>query len=145
MNARSRQIATSKKRELSHKIKSLLNLPFFGTILTMKLKHFFQTVPAAVFFAATLTGCSNPEPRSRTETVEKMAETLELVTDSASADSAAKMYFELQSAIAKLPAVAKEDIPQAQVAVGNLLGQIHRLEKNNFYDSDALKEALNLK
>lgn len=104
-----------------------------------KILCLITAVPAFVLLSA----CSESAPQTRTEAVEQLQALLNEVRDTASADSAAEKYRRLIAEVEKLPEVSKEEAAKAKAAVGSWIGQILRLEKENFYDSEALKKALN--
>lgn len=99
---------------------------------------------AAVFFALLSSGCSESAPESRVAVIEAMQKKLERITDTATADAAAESYIALASSVDSFPEVSQAEAEHAEIVVGAWIGEIHRLEKANFYDSEALKKALNL-
>lgn len=99
----------------------------------------------AVFFAALPSGCTDAEPQSRVEVIEAMQKTLEGIRDTETADAAAANYTKLAETVGKFPEVTQDEKEHAEIVVGAWLGQIHRLEKVDFYESESLKKALNLK
>ncbi|MBP3302850.1 MAG: hypothetical protein J6L64_06955 [Opitutales bacterium] len=100
---------------------------------------------SAGFFAVQFSGCADAEPRSRVDVVEAMQKTLESVRDTETADAAAVNYVRLVETVEKFPDVTPSEKEHAEIAVGAWLGQIHRLEKEDYYGSEALKKALGLK
>lgn len=120
-------------------------MPFSETIPSMMKKIFAVAAWIfAGFFVAPFSGCADAEPRSRVEVIEAMQKTLEDITDTVSADAAAARYTDLAATVEKFPEITKAEKEHAEIVVGAWIGQIHRLEKANFYDSEALKKALNL-
>lgn len=99
----------------------------------------------AGFFAVQFSGCSDTEPRSRVDVVEAMQKTLESIRDAETADAAAANYARLVETVEKFPDVTPPEKEHAEIVVGAWLGQIHRLEKEDYYGSEALKKALGLK
>ena len=97
---------------------------------------------AAVLSLASLSACSDSAPQTRVELAEQLQAVLSEVKDKASADAAAEKYLRLAAKFEKLPEVTKEEAARAKSAIGSWLGQILRLEKDKFYDSEALKKAL---
>lgn len=99
----------------------------------------------AGFFAVLFSGCSDAEPQSRVDVIEAMQKTLESVNDTETADAAAASYAKLVETVEKFPEVSQVEKEHAEIVVGAWLGQIHRLEKEDYYGSEALKKALGLK
>ena len=110
-----------------------------------KQKFAHWALICTLLFSGAFSGCSDKQPRTRLEVTEAMKRTLESITDTASADAAAEKYRSLEAMIEKLPETPKTETKHAEIVIGDWLGQIHRLEKADFYESQALKKALNLK
>lgn len=110
-----------------------------------KQKFAHWALICALSFSVAFSGCSDNQLRTRLEVTEAMKQTLESIKDTASADAAAEKYLSLEAMIEKLPEIPKTETKHAEIVIGEWLGQIHRLEKADFYESQELKKALKLK
>lgn len=102
----------------------------------------FAFVPAAMICAFAVSACSESAPKTRTEVVRSAAELLSGVRDKAAADAAAEKYAKLVGSLTSFGKTDETGLKDAEAAVSALLAQAVRLQKENYYESEALKKAL---
>lgn len=106
--------------------------------------HFFAFVPAAAVCALAFSACSESAPKTRTEVVRSAAEALSGARDKATADAAAEKYAALVSSLPSFEKTDEAERKDAEAAVSALLAQALRLRRENYYGSEALKQALSV-
>lgn len=108
----------------------------------MTKSEFYFAVPAALICAAAFTSCSEPAPQTRVEIVRRAADALATAQNRATADAAAEKFSALMASLEKFDKTPEAAGADAESAVSALLSQAARLRKENFYGSEALKNAL---
>ena len=107
----------------------------------MKLRFSILSAAAALFCLCAFPSCSQ-EPSSRVEALNQVVKELALVDSKAAADAASGRVSALLASIENFPETPDENLADAEGAVGRLLSQGMRLSKENFFDSEKLKDAL---
>lgn len=107
----------------------------------MKIK-FLITLPILAACALSFSACSDSELNSRVDVLRQMNQTLAEAQDTATADAAAPRYDALVEMLEKCPPTSEADVKVVDVLVGQLFSQAARLSREDYYQSEALKQTL---
>lgn len=98
--------------------------------------------PSIAICALAFSACSDAEPQTRIDVVNAMTTTLASVEDKITADAAAPKFLVLVDSLDKFGETPESEVQNAVDAVSALMSQAIRLEAKDYFESDALRNAM---